>query len=378
MASADRSGACIDMTKHERMTMEAKADRKPFLKVKDLSAKFAEPAGTIEQVSFELMPGALTTLLGSPQSGKSEILRLISGLERPASGTIQLEETEVGDLPVSKRGVSVVFQGDMLFPHMTVRQNVAYGLKFTGKVKKRDRLEKTDGALKRVGLVGSGDVKPDALTDIQYRRALMARALANEPKLLLLEEPLADLKTPSRRQFREDIRRVGSELDLTVLCAITDPEQALALSDHMIVLDKGAVMQAGTPRALYDMPNNRLVAEYVSHSNIFDCEITNISKGEAYIRMSDMELILPDRGLAAGPARLAVKPNRIILAPVGVPGALSGNLMSVTYAGNHMEYAIETAQGDIFAVSADINAPYRTGETVSITFGVSGTVLLPE
>ncbi len=366
------------MTRHERMKMEVKAEDKLFLKVTDLSAMFMTQAGAIDKFSLELKAGTLTTLLGSPEAGKSTILRILAGLDRPTSGTIQLGDTEISELPVPERRVSLVFHGDMLFPHMTVRQNVAFGLKFAGRLKKSDKLEKTDHALKRVGLVGSGDIKPDALTDIQYRRALIARALAPDPKLLLLEEPLSDLKAPSRRQLREDIRRVGAELDLTILCATTDPEQALTLSDQIVVLRKGAVMQTGTPRALYDLPNNCFVAEYVSNSNIFDCEITNISKGEAYIRIKDMKLILPDRGLSIGSARLAVKPNRIILAPVGVPGALSGNLTEVTYAGNHMEYAIETTEGDIFAVSADINAPYRTGETVSITFGVSGTVLLPE
>ncbi|MEP3274793.1 MAG: ABC transporter ATP-binding protein [Stappiaceae bacterium] len=365
------------MSKQETMDQQKKNQNAASVEFDGVTKVYGKSVRAVDNISMKVEAGTLVTLLGPSGCGKTTTLRMIAGLEMATQGRILIGDRDVTTLPATQRDVSMVFQSYALFPHMSVLENVSYGLKYSGHAKKEVRELAHDG-LNLVGLKGYGDRLPSELSGGQQQRVAVARALVLEPQVLLFDEPLSNLDAKLRRRVREEIREIQTNLGLTVVYVTHDQEEALAVSDRIIVMNNAVIAQDGAPRDLYDAPNNTFVADFIGEANIFECEIDKIFKDEAYITLGDMQLILPDRGLKAGPASLAVRPNRIILAPAGVPGSLKGHLKKVTYVGNHLEYFIELEKSDIFAVSSDVNAIYKSGDDVSVSFAASGPVLLPE
>lgn len=329
----------------------------------------------VDQVSFEVQAGELVTLLGPSGCGKTTTLRLIAGLEMATRGSIFIGAEDVTNLPATDRDVSMVFQSYALFPHMNVSANVAYGLNVSGVGKEEARARAQD-ALHLVGLTDLGDRMPSALSGGQQQRVAVARALVLEPQVLLFDEPLSNLDAKLRRRVREEVRDLQQNLALTTVYVTHDQEEALAVSDRVIVMRNAAIAQQGTPRELYERPLDVFVADFIGDSNIVDGEIVAVDGDKARVRIGAREITLPRRSESAGPVKVAVRPNAIGLSPRVADEALIGVVRKATYLGSHVEYSVESDLGLLFVTGPVRAEPLRVGGDVSIEFLDSGISLI--
>lgn len=331
----------------------------------------------VNNISLDIAAGTLVTLLGPSGCGKTTTLRMIAGLEMTSAGTVHIGDVDVTKLPATDRDVSMVFQSYALFPHMSVLENVSYGLKFSG-FGKAETKERALAGLDLVGLSGYGDRLPSELSGGQQQRVAVARALVLEPQVLLFDEPLSNLDAKLRRKVREEIREIQQNLGLTVVYVTHDQEEALAVSDRIIVMNDAVIAQDGTPRELYEEPASRFVADFIGEANILQCQIKSIKGDKANVAIGDYEIKLPARGLDMGQAFLGVRPNRVKISSKQDAAAIKGNIIRLTYVGNHLEFSINTEFGEIFATSSDVDSALKIGSTVSVTFSKKGPVLLSE
>src|SRR5215207_7138474 len=280
----------------------------------------------VDAVSFTIEPGTLVTLLGPSGCGKTTTLRLIAGLEIASEGRILIGAEDVTTLSASERDVSMVFQSYALFPHMSVLENVAYGPTVQG-VAKKDAYAMAMEKLSLVGLSGLEKRSPSELSGGQQQRVAVARALVLEPQVLLFDEPLSNLDAKLRRRVRDDIRELQQNLNLTVAYVTHDQEEALAVSDHIIVMSNARIAQTGTPRELYEEPANLFVADFIGDANIIEAEIVEVRSALAIIRVESLTIQLPHRNASPGPVKLAVRPDAILLdESASVAGALTGTV----------------------------------------------------
>jgi iron(III) transport system ATP-binding protein len=333
------------------------------------------PVVAVRDVSFEIAPGTLVTLLGPSGCGKTTTLRLIAGLEMPSAGRILIGDEDVTLLPATERDVSMVFQSYALFPHMTVLENVAYGLSVSGRPKAEAR-ERAEEGLALVGLAGFGARLPSELSGGQQQRVAVARALVLEPEVLLFDEPLSNLDAKLRRRVREEIRELQQKLGLTSVYVTHDQGEALAVSDRIIVMRNAEIAQAGTPRELYDQPLDRFVADFIGDANLLEAEIVAIDGALATVRIGPLARELPHRGLAPGRAHVALRPETIALSPERRPDAIDGEVQKATYLGSHMEYTVGTTQGDLFVIDHRVERVLPRGTAVSVVPSARGITLV--
>lgn len=333
----------------------------------------------IDNVSFTINPGELVTLLGPSGCGKTTTLRMIAGLEHATKGKILIGGKDVTQLPATDRDVSMVFQSYALFPHMTVLENVAYGLTVTG-VAKAEAHEKAEEGLDLVGLAGYGRRLPSELSGGQQQRVAVARALVLEPEVLLLDEPLSNLDAKLRRQVRTEIRELQQKLGLTAVYVTHDQEEALAVSDHIIVMNRAVIAQQGTPRELYEQPASGFIADFIGDANLVGAELVEVEGDMAHIEIGGLRQTLPHRGLGIGPVNVAVRPDAIELSAVsGESGqsSLKGHITHAAYLGNQMQYSVTSDIGDLFVIDPHIDAPIATGDEVRIGFSGRGLAVVP-
>ncbi len=339
-----------------------------------VSKVYGTDVTAVDDVSLQVEPGELVTLLGPSGCGKTTTLRMIAGLEMATSGKIIIGDTDVTKLPATDRDVSMVFQSYALFPHMSVMENVSYGLRIS-KMKKAEVLERAEYGLDLVGLAGFGGRLPSELSGGQQQRVAVARALVLEPQVLLFDEPLSNLDAKLRRQVREDIRDIQTRLGLTVVYVTHDQEEALAVSDRIIVMNNAVIAQVGTPRELYDAPINEFVADFIGEANLLDAIVERVESDLATVQVGEVTIVMSARGIGPGVARVAVRPTRITLLAPGSANTLAGTISKATYAGSHMEYQVATASGNLFVVT-DVDIDFRDNEPVSVGFKEQGPVLL--
>ncbi len=235
----------------------------------DAVQKAFDEAVALEEVSLTVEDGEFFTLVGPSGCGKTTTLRTIAGLSTPTGGTVRFDGEDVSDVPVEQRNVGVVFQSYALFPHMTVAENIAYGLRFTDPPRGLTDDERVGELLDLVDLPGMGEREPDELSGGQQQRVALARALAPSPDVLLLDEPMSALDARLREQLRREIKRIQRELGVTTVYVTHDQEEALAVSDRLAVMNDGAIEQVGTPVEVYEAPETNFVASFVGENNLF-------------------------------------------------------------------------------------------------------------
>ena len=308
----------------------------------------------IDRVSIDIADGEFFSLLGPSGSGKTTCLRLIAGFEQPSAGSVRIQGVEAAGLPPYQRDVNTVFQDYALFPHMNVRDNVAYGLMVKG-VARAERLGRAEEMLGMVALSGLGERKPAQLSGGQRQRVALARALINRPRVLLLDEPLGALDLKLREQMQSELKKLQRQLGITFIYVTHDQGEALSMSDRVAVFNKGRIEQVDTPHNLYLRPVNAFVAEFVGTSNVL--------RGELAQRM------------AGGAALISIRPEHIRLAG-GEPLAadeveVDGLLHDIHFLGAATRYELQLENGQRFTVyqSNDRCAPlalaHRTGERVT-------------
>jgi iron(III) transport system ATP-binding protein len=325
----------------------------------------------VDSISVRVPRGTLTTLLGPSGCGKTTTLRMIAGLEVPTSGRIVIAGRDVTDLPAAERDVSMVFQSYALFPHMNVLANVAYGLGVAG-VARAEARERARAAMATVGLVGLDERLPSELSGGQQQRVALARALVLEPAVLLFDEPLSNLDARLRRSMREEIRSLQQRLGLTVAYVTHDQEEAMAVSDQVIVMDHGRIAQAGTPRELYERPKSEFVAGFMGEAVLFEA----VARADGTVRLGPLT-IRPAAPRAPGRIRLAIRPEAWqVLAP-GI-GALAATVAKTAYLGSARETTFDTELGPIFVASADRGSALKAGDAASLELGPHGHSVLAD
>lgn len=300
----------------------------------------------VDDIDLAIPAGQLTTLLGPSGCGKTTSLRMLAGYAQPTSGRIMIAGTDATRTPPERRGLGMVFQSYALFPHMTVAENVGYGLKLR-KVAAPERRRRVDEALGLVGLGHLAASRPKKLSGGQQQRVALARAIAIRPTLLLLDEPLSNLDARLRVQMRAEIRRIQSETGLTVVLVTHDQDEALEMSDRMVLMRDGRIMQEGAPSAVFTAPANRFVAEFLGYENF---------------------IATPDGGLTT------VRPEHLVVgaAPGAAALALDGVVTDVAYRGVDRLVTVETADaaGETVRLIADVRDEAvlaRPGDRVTVS-----------
>ncbi|SOC06368.1 ABC transporter ATP-binding protein [Stappia indica] len=333
----------------------------------------------VDDVSFRCEAGSLTTLLGPSGCGKTTTLRMIAGLELASEGKILIDGKDVTHLSAAERDVTMVFQSYALFPHMNVLDNVMYGPRSSG-IGKAQAAEMAREKLGLLGLSGFESRLPSELSGGQQQRVAVARALVLEPSILLFDEPLSNLDARLRRKVREDIRALQKDLGLTVVYVTHDQEEALAVSDEVIVMSNARIAQKASPRDLWNAPANLFVADFIGDANVVDGTIASVAGETAVLDLAGASVEAPARGLTPGPVKIAVRPDALRLAPLeaGDAGGLTGTVRTASYLGKHMEYEIETPLGELFITAPADGDEVGVGAAVRLLPKGHGIAVIPQ
>jgi len=330
----------------------------------------------VRDVSFTVDAGSLVTLLGPSGCGKTTTLRLIAGLETAAAGRIVIGGDDVTALAATDRNVSMVFQSYALFPHMSVLENVAYGPSVAGRSRREARAAARE-TLASVGLAELGDRLPSELSGGQQQRVAIARALVLEPRVLLFDEPLSNLDARLRRQMREEIRELQRRLRITVVYVTHDQEEALGVSDRIIVMNHAVVAQEGAPRDLYEAPDDVFVAGFMGEANRVKGVLHRLDDRTGRVTIGGLTRTLPHRGLAEGVVDVAIRPEAFLICrEPAADGALRGTVSQAAYLGSRMEYSIASEIGELFVTSPAVDAPLEPGVAVALTLATRGIILI--
>ncbi|BCM87925.1 ABC transporter ATP-binding protein [Methylobacterium indicum] len=350
------------------------------------------PFTALHDTNLQLNAGEFVTLLGPSGCGKTTTLRLIGGFEFATAGTISIEGRDVTALPPYRRPVNTVFQDYALFPHMTVEENVAYGLTVRGEaVSKQDRASRVRDALALVGLSAYGARLPGALSGGQRQRVAMARAIVKQPRVLLLDEPLSALDVKLRETMQIELKRLHRELGITFLMVTHDQNEALALSDRIVVMSQGRIVQVGAPTDLYDNPGSAYIADFIGASNLLDATFQSASDGVDVFRLGDGSLLRKARrgretsaGLREGArVRLGIRPEHVHLAPVEGGNEIQARLAGSLFLGDRLRLELFPARSERpFFVDLHRNASSRrapeAGETIKLYVGAEDVMCFAE
>jgi len=334
-------------------------------------AKRYGSVAAVKPLDLTIAAGTLVTLLGPSGCGKTTLLRMIAGLERVSDGRILISGRDVTALSAGERNVSMVFQSYALFPHMSVLQNVAYGLVSSG-VPKRQAREQAQIVLATVGLEGFGDRLPSEMSGGQQQRVAVARALVLRPDVLLFDEPLSNLDARLRRSMREEILALQQRLGLTVVYVTHDQSEALAVSDQIVVMRNAEIAQAGSPRCLYERPENVFVATFMGEANHVKGILSEATPHEGIVRLDDFSMRLPHKGLSEGEVDVVIRPESVLLTDSSEQGVLQATVATATYMGAHAEYNLDTPVGRLFAIAPDAQCLRTPGERVGVRLAAHG------
>ena len=328
-------------------------------------------------VSLNIEKGEFFTLLGPSGCGKTTLLRMIAGFNSIEGGDFYFGENRINDVPAHKRDIGMVFQNYAIFPHLTVEENVAYGLK-ARKVDKKEIDRRVKEALELVQIAQLASRKPSELSGGQQQRVALARAFVIEPSVLLMDEPLSNLDAKLRVQMRSIIKKLQRRLGITTIYVTHDQEEALAISDRIAVMNQGRVMQVGTPSEIYAKPENPFVAGFIGVSNFLNCDVTKCKNGVAKVSIKgELDIDVPVRKDYTGKAQLSARPEQLFFSEAGMPG----KVMFSTFLGDFIEYEVELFDGQTLIINEytkDTAKVHEVGEKVFISFDATRISLYNE
>ncbi len=324
-----------------------------------------DPVKALDDVSLEIFANEFFTLLGPSGCGKTTLLRLIAGFEQPTTGSIKLDQQPLEGLPPFKRPVNTVFQSYALFPHLTVAQNIAFGLEESRKPKS-EIVARVEEMLNLVKLEGFAARKPAQLSGGQQQRVALARALANSPKVLLLDESLSALDLKLRKEMQLELKRLQHATGITFVFVTHDQEEALTMSDRMAVMKDGRIEQIGTPTEIYDHPRSKYVADFIGETNFLEGEIK-----DSQVLIGNLRLELPVKASEGSSVQLAVRPERASIS--SEPGGLPAKVSNVVYMGSDTVYHLELSTNSSFKV----RVPNAVGATRAFQIGDAVNLQIP-
>jgi iron(III) transport system ATP-binding protein len=338
------------------------------IRIENVRKVFGGAVTALDGLDLEVGAGELFFLLGASGCGKTTLLRCIAGLETPTEGKIFFGDADVTNLAPHKREAAMVFQSYALWPHLTVGQNIAFGLE-ERKVPKAEIKKRVAEALEMVQLGGYGERSIDQMSGGQQQRVSLARALVVKPRCLLLDEPLSNLDAQLRVEMRREIRRIVKENGLTGIYVTHDQEEALAMADRMAVLSWGKIGQVGTPEEVYRSPVNSYVAGFIGETNLIEGEVMEVREGECSVKVNDTRLVgrvtTPGWQAKAGePATVSVRPEVWRLHKAGGENEISGKITGRSYLGQRIEYFIETVVGSQQVVEMNPQLIHEVGDEV--------------
>jgi len=331
-----------------------------IIEIQDVTKRYGGSVTAVDRLSLRVEEGEFVTLLGPSGCGKTTTLRMIAGFELPSSGRILLAGEDVTELPPYHRQVNTVFQDYALFPHMTIRDNVGYGLRVAG-VPKRDIGPKVDAALQRVGLQEKADARPAMLSGGQKQRVALARALVREPKVLLLDEPLSALDAKLREAMQVELKHLHRQLGITFVFVTHDQHEALVMSDRVVVMHRGGIMQSGTPADLYDRPATPYVADFIGQSNKLRGRVVALDGGAVTVDVqgTTVQGMARSDGLAVGgKVLLTVRPEKAQILRAGEAAGsralLSGRVLETLFHGSSCRTEIDIGAAEPFEVDLQL------------------------
>lgn len=336
----------------------------------------------LDTVSVSIRENEFFTLLGPSGCGKTTLLRLIAGFDYPTEGEILLHGQDIAGLPPYKRPVNTVFQSYALFPHMTVAENIAFGLQMLGRPKEEIKARVAE-MLALVRMEELANRRTSQISGGQQQRVALARALAPQPKVLLLDEPLSALDYKLRKGMQIELKRLQSETGITFIFVTHDQEEALTMSDRIAVMSAGRILQVGTPREIYDRPAERFVADFIGESNFLEAEVTCTENGRATARLSsgaEISASLAEGSVPSGKVTIVVRPEHARIVPEGDGASLSGTVENVVYLGTDTHFHLRIDDGTSFVVrrqnSPDAVQSLAPGQRAGVLISANAAQLL--
>ena len=323
------------------------------VRLKDVTKIFQQPDTgkeftAVNQINLDVKAGEMVTLLGPSGCGKTTALRMISGFEYPTSGSVFIGDADVARVPPNKRGLSMVFQSYALFPHMNIWENIAYGLR-VAKLPQEEIIDRTNKVIELMQLTGMERRFPNQISGGQQQRVALARAVVIEPKVLLFDEPLSNLDAKLRERMRDELRDIQKRLGITSLYVTHDQSEAMAISDRIVIMKAGHLVQMGTPQEIYEYPNCKFVANFIGKANFLPCTFKSGAGKGAEVTLKDFAYHVPDAGpvvhQAGDACALAFRPESVKITREG--DGLPATVTRSTYFGSRIEYEAEVGETTI-------------------------------
>ncbi|EHS50137.1 spermidine/putrescine ABC transporter ATPase subunit [Rhizobium sp. PDO1-076] len=349
--------------------------QKAAIEIRGVSRVYGSGGGKVtalDGINLTIRENEFFTLLGPSGCGKTTLLRLIAGFDFPTTGEILLHGEDIAPLPPFKRPVNTVFQSYALFPHMTVADNIGFGLKMLGKPAAEVKA-RVDEMLELVHMVPMRDRQVSQISGGQQQRVALARALAPKPKVLLLDEPLSALDYKLRKEMQIELKRVQAETGITFIFVTHDQEEALTMSDRIAVMSTGSLRQVGSPWDIYDRPAERFVADFIGETNFLDADVLSVEGDRARVRLAsgtEIAATFPDQTTPSGKVTVVIRPEHARIAGPDSASVLSGTVETVVYLGTDTHIHIRLGDGALFMIRQQNARSGHCGITEGDTVGI--------